>query len=103
MQTQVDELFAGHFQLGGDVGKILIHHPDGELVVACRHRGMGSEDVGLTHDISRLLEGLFLPHQFADTLDDQESRVTFVHVPYAGVVTQLVQGAHATQPEQNFL
>ncbi len=65
MQAQVDELFAGHSQFGDDVGKILIHHPDRELVVAGRHGGMGGEDVGLAHDFGRLLEGLLLLDQLS--------------------------------------
>ena len=64
---------------------------------------MRGEHIGSAHHLQGFLKSVSRTDQFSRTLQDQESRVPFVHVPNAGVITQHSQGAQTSHAKQNFL
>lgn len=101
--TEIEKALRIHAELRPEVAEVFHDHVGGEMVVTSRHRRMGGE-YGIDGDrFQRAGEIQSLGNQFADTLEDEESRMPFVDVPDRGLEADGRQRACAADPEHDLL
>ncbi len=83
--------------------EVTAHHLVRKDVVTGRDRRVGREDRRGGHDLERGLEIDSVAHAFAQPLQHEKGRMSFVDVPDRGVQAQRAQRAHAADAEHDLL
>ena len=86
------------------IAEIAVHQIRVEPVDASRHRCVGGEHVSCRGRLTGLGEGqAVLFHQQPHPLQGQKGRMSLVHVAYGGSQIQRLQGADATDAQEDLL
>src|SRR5437660_5287122 len=99
-----EKFVEGQTGFGGEAAEIFAHHFARERIVACRHRGVGGENIGGRCDLKGGVKTeLLLRDEPPNPLEAEKGGVAFVHVENVRLDPERAQGVDAADTEHDLL